>query len=149
MKSAINMKWNGFLLVLGFALFFSAGAANAQNGQQSGKGPRFAQCDQNGGGVISQSECRNGNFARFDGNGDGQLSKNECRKIKKNQKAYNGKKGATRKAEGQGQGQGFKNGQGSQKGYAPGKGQGSGQMLRTQSRILSPSGARAGRGGRN
>lgn len=148
MKSAINLKWNGFLLVLGFALFFSAGAANAQNGQQSGKSPRFAQCDLNGDGIISQNEYRNGNFAQFDGNGDGVLSKNEYRKLNKNQKAYKGEKGAGNKAKGQGQG--LKNGKGSQKGYAPGQGQGSGQMLRGQKQIHRSTGSGAGRsGGRN
>ena len=131
MKQAMKIRGLSFLLALGFAMFFTAGTANAQAQQQARDCTRFTQCDLNGDGYIAQNEFRNGSFADFDKNGDGQLSRKEYRKMNQSQKAYKG-------SNGQGQGQG----KGQQKGFHQGNGQRTGTMMQGGSRT----GTRRGRG---
>ncbi|MCB0549441.1 MAG: hypothetical protein KDD19_17835 [Phaeodactylibacter sp.] len=138
MKPAINLRKYDVLLVLGFALFFAVGTANAQSRQQARDCTRFAQCDLNGDGFIGQNEFRNGNLSGFDKDGDGLLSRKEYRTMNKSQKADKGQ-GQGRQMKGQGNGQGQRvnakggcdgQGPGLQKGYR----QGSGQGMRGQGR---------------
>lgn len=140
MKPAINLRKYDVLLVLGFALFFAVGTANAQSRQQARDCTRFAQCDLNGDGFIGQNEFRNGNLSGFDKDGDGLLSRKEYRTMNKSQKADKGQgQGQGRQMKGQGNGQGQRvnakggcdgQGPGLQKGYR----QGSGQGMRGQGR---------------
>lgn len=88
MKLQFKSRGNHYLLVLFMMMFIGIGATFAQAGQGNAKMQRFTQCDRNGDGFISTSECRNVGFANFDKDGDGLLNRNEYRNLK-NQQAKN------------------------------------------------------------
>ena len=129
MKRQFKFRWYNYLAVLAMMMFVGMGSTYAQAGQGNAKLQRFTQCDRNGDGFVSSSECRNTNFGSFDQNGDGLLNRNEYRAMKNQQ---NNTQRANRSANRSGNGKAMKNGTGNGNGQRlrDGSGNGSSQRLR-------------------
>ena len=131
MKREFKFRSYHYLLMLTMMMFVGMGATFAQAGQGNAKMQRFTQCDRNGDGFISTSECRNLGFANFDKDGDGLLNRNEYRNLKSQQ---NRNQMANRQGNRSGRGQAAKRGAGN----------GNGQRLRNNSGNGTPQRLRDG-----
>ncbi|KAA3630854.1 MAG: EF-hand domain-containing protein [Bacteroidetes bacterium] len=145
MKRKFRMGLLHSLMVFSLMILMGVGTSYAQTGQGNNNTQRFTQCDRNGDGFISNTECQNVNFANFDRNGDGLLNRNEYRKLRQQQNNF---QKANRNANRSNRGQGMNRGTGNAQRQGFRNPQGNGQRLRDGSCGNTPrnTGNRSGNG---
>lgn len=144
MKREFKLRGYHYLMLFSLMMLMGMGTSFAQTGQGNNT-QRFTQCDRNGDGFISNTECRNANFADFDRDGDGLLNRNEYRAIRQQQNNF---QKANRNANRSNRGQGMNRGAGNAQGQGYRNTPGNGQRLRNGNCGNTPrnSGNRSGNG---